>query len=303
MVLQHDVAVVVDSSSCLPEDLLRKWNITVVPHELIIGLRSLRDGVDIQPSEFYRLLSEDSTTKFTTAAPQPRQFLDAFISASKQAQNVLCLTLSSQFSATYRSACAAARMSNGALAGDATRIKVIDSRAAAGGSGLIALAAARWASQGFTLDQVVDRVETLAPKVNLLAYLDTLRYLSRSGRINKIAAWAGTMLNIKPLTELKLGEARMLERPRSRAKAKERLLAVMRQRVADLPIIVNVMEADAIEEAREVSLRIRSKFNCRELIVSQFTPVMGLHTGPGLLGVAFYIDDAEDEAATGREAS
>ncbi len=297
----------VDSSSCLPEDLLRKWNITVVPHELIIGQRSLRDGVDIQPSEFYRLLSEDSSTKFSTAAPQPRQFLDAFIAASQQASNVLCLTLSSHFSATYRSACAAASMSSdGAFSGNPAggpRVKVIDSRAAAGGSGLIALAAARWASQGYTLDQVVAGVERLAPKVNLLAFLDTLRYLSRSGRVHKIAAWAGTMLSIKPLTELKLGEARMLERPRSRAKAKERLLAVMRQRVADLPVIVNVMEADAIEEAREVSLRIQSEFNCRELILSQFTPVMGLHTGPGLLGVAFYIDDADDEPSPGIEAS
>ena len=302
MVLQHDVAVVVDSSSCLPEDLLRKWNITVVPHELIIGQRSLRDGGDIQPSEFYRLLAEDSATKFTTAAPQPRQFLDAFIAASKQASNVLCLTLSSHFSATYRSACAAAKMSSGAFSGNAAggpRIKVIDSQAAAGGSGLIALAAARWASQGLTLDQVVAGVEKLAPKVNLLAYLDTLRYLSRSGRINKIAAWAGTMLSIKPLTELKLGEARMLERPRSRAKAKERLLAVMRQRVFDLPIIVNVMEADAIDEARDLSQRIESEVNCRELIISQFTPVMGLHTGPGLLGVAFYVDDADDAHTPG----
>ncbi len=189
-----------DSSSCLPADLLQKWNITVVPHELIIGLRSLRDGVDIQPSEFYRLLSEDSTTKFTTAAPQPRQFLDAFISASQQASNILCLTLSSQFSATYRSACAAATMSDGALTENpagTTKIKVIDSKAAAGGAGLIALAAARWASQGLSLEQVVAGVERMSPKVNLLAYLDTLRYLSRSGRIHKMAAWAGTMLSIK----------------------------------------------------------------------------------------------------------
>lgn len=303
MVLQHDVAVVVDSSSCLPQDLLRKWNITVVPHELIIGQRSLRDGIDIQPGEFYRLLSDDSSEKFTTAAPQPRQFFDGFMTASQNAANVLCLTLSSQFSATYRSACVAAAMSKdgvsedpeGGHAAQGPTIKVIDSRAAAGGAGLIALAAARWASQGQTLDQVVAGVERLTPKVNLLAYLDTLRYLSRSGRVHKVAAWAGAMLSIKPLTELKLGEARMLERPRSRAKAKERLLAVMRQRVAGHPVIVNVMEADAAEEAQELSQRIESEFNCRELIVSQFTPVMGLHTGPGLLGVAFYAADAEED--------
>jgi len=297
LVQQHDVAVVVDSSSCLPAELLQKWGITVVPHELIIGQRSLRDGVDIRPEEFYRLLAQETTFRLTTAAPQPRQFLEAFVSASQRASSVLCLTLSAHFSATYRSACAAVAMSNGKLSncdGTDTRVKVIDSRAAAGASGLIALAAARWASMGQSLDQVAAGVEELAPRVNLLAFLDTLRYLKRSGRIRQIEAWAGSLLSIKPLTELRLGEARMVERPRSRAKATDRLLAAMHRRVGAMPVSVNVMEADAREDARALSLRIQSEFNCREIFVSQFTPVMGLHTGPGLLGVAFYEDDGSD---------
>ena len=87
----------------------------------------------------------------------------------------------------------------------------------------------------------------------------------------------------------------MLERPRSRAKATQRLLDNMHQRVGGMPVMVNVMEADALEDARALSLRIQSEFNCQELFLSQFTPVMGLHTGPGLLGVAFYVDDSTDE--------
>ena len=292
MVLQHDVAVVVDSSSCLPPDLLRKWNITVVPHELIIGRRSFRDGVDIRPDEFYRLLSQWDHSTLSTAAPQPGHFLEGFLTASKQAPNVLCLTLPAEFSATYRSACAAVELANGRLSN--TRVQVIDSRAAAGGSGLIALAAARWAAMGLGLDQVVTRVKQLVPRVNLLAFLDTLRYLSRSGRVRKIDAWAGALLSIKPLTELRLGEARMLEKPRSRPKATQRLLDIMRQRVGLKPVIVNVMEAGAVKDAQDLSRQIQSDFNCRELFNSQFTPVMGLHTGPGLLGVAFYVDE-EDE--------
>ncbi len=299
MVQQPDVAVVVDSSSCLPAELLQQWNITVVPHELIIDERSLRDGVDISPDEFYRLLTQETASKFTTAAPQPRQFLEAFILASRRASNVLCLTLSAHFSATYRSACAAVAMANGKLSNGGeydTKVKVIDSQAAAGASGLIALAAARWASMGQSLDQVVAGVEGLAPKVNLLAFLDTLQYLKRSGRIRQFEAWAGSLLSIKPLTELRLGEARMLERPRNRTKATERLLAIMHQQAGGMPVSVNVMEADSRRDAQALSLRIQSEFNCREICVSQFTPVMGLHTGPGLLGVAFYgHDDERDE--------
>ena len=289
MVLQHDVAVVVDSSSCLPPDLLRKWNITVVPHELIIDQRSFRDGVDIRPTEFYRLLAEGNSSSLTTAAPQPGHFLEAFQTAGQLAPNVLCLTLSARFSATYASACAAADLAREKMASNS--VKVVDSHAAAGASGLIALAAARWASMGLKLEQVAANVDRLAPKVNLLAFLDTLRYLSRSGRVRKLEAWAGSLLSIKPLTELRMGEARMLEKPRSRAKAKERLLHVMRHRVAGMPVTVNVMEADAVEDARDLSRQIETEFDCQEMIVSQFTPVMGLHTGPGLLGVAFYPND------------
>ena len=293
MVRQHDVAVVVDSSSCLPPDLLRKWHITSVPHQLIIGQRTFLDGVDIHPGQFYRMLDERRQSAFTTAAPQPQHFLDAFLEAGERAPNVLCLTLSANFSATYSSACAALALADGRLSG--IRVEVVDSQTAAGGSGLIALAAARWSSIGHSFEQVIDEVHHLAPKLNLLAFLDTLRYLKRGGRARKIGAWAGTLLGVKPLTELRMGEARMVGRPRNRAKATAGLLDLMRRRVDRKPVVVNVMEAGAPDDAAALARRIETEFSCRELFVSQFTPVMGLHTGPGLLGVAFYVDDGDGQ--------
>ena len=293
MVQRHDVAVVVDSSSCLPSELLRQWNITVVPHQLVVGDRSLRDGVDILPEEFYRLLAQDPTASMSTAAPQPGHFLEGFLAASQRASNVLCLTLPTEFSATYRSACAAAASTNGRLAG--ARVQVLDSRAAAGASGLIALAAARWAATGMGLDELVSRVQQLVPRVGLLAYVDTIRYLRRSGRVRQLDAFAGALLNIKPLTELCQGEARVLEKPRGRANAARRLVGIMQERVSGKPVVVNVMEANAAKDADALRCRIQDEFDCRELITSQFTPVMGLHTGPGLLGVAFYVDE-EDQS-------
>ena len=297
MVQRHDVAVVVDSSCCLPPELLRQWNITVVPHQLVIGDRSFRDGIDIRPDEFYRLLARDDNPVLSTAAPQPGHFLEGFVAAGELAPNVLCLTLPTEFSAAYRSACGAAESADGSLAD--TKVQVLDSRAAAGGSGLIALAAARWAAAGLGLDDIVARVEQLTPRVGLLAFLDTVRYLRRSGRVRALDAWAGALFSIKPLTELRQGEARMLEKPRGRANAARRLLAVMRQRVAGQPVVVNVMEANAPQDAQELCRQIQAEFDCRELINSQFTPVMGLHTGPGLLGVAFYVDDGVDDGDGG----
>ena len=287
MVHQRKVAVVVDSSSCLPGHLLDRWGIHVVAHELVIGDRTFRDGVDIHPDEFYRLLQNGHGTP-TTSSPSPAAFLDAFQSAGEVADSTLCITLASDFSATYSSACLAASTAGREMPGSV--IQVIDSRAAAGAEGLIALEAARAADAGADLEGVVSVVNDLIPRVDLLAFLDTLDYLRKGGRVPRVAAWTGSLLGIRPLTELKMGEARMLERPRSRGKAMERLVSVMGGRVGERPVHVNVMHAQAREDAQELCRRVQEGFDCREVFVSEFTPVMGTHLGPGLLGLAFYSD-------------
>ena len=289
MVHKPDVAVVVDSCSCLPQELVDGLPLFVVPHELTVSGRTFRDGVDIHPDEFYRLVRA-SPAPPTTASPRPAAFLEAFRQASQSAKDVLCLTLSINFSSTYDSARAAARMAGSEM--PHLNVQVIDSRAAAGAEGLIALNAARAAHQGADILQVISVVEELIPEVNMLAFLDTLDYLRRSGRVPLVAAWAGSILGIKPLTELRLGEAKLLDKPRSRSKAMERLAAVMKSRVGSKPVHVNVMHAHSAEDADKLLKRMDQEFDCRELFMSEFTPVMGAHLGPGLIGAAFYTDES-----------
>ncbi|MCE2463319.1 MAG: DegV family protein [Dehalococcoidia bacterium] len=289
MVHKRKVAVVVDSSSCLPRELLDKWDIYVVPHELIIQDRSFRDGIDINPAEFYQhYLNKDHEIP-TTSSPKPVSFLEVFKSAFAVADGVVCIVLSANFSSTCQSAIIATRMAEKDMPG--CRINVIDSGAAAGAEGLIALEAAKVAQCGAGLEEVVARIEELIPHVNLLALLDTLYYLRRSGRVPRMAAWAGAILGIRPLTELKLGEARVLDKPRSHAKGVERLVGVMKDRVQQRPAHVNVMHAHAADSAMKLYHRVETEFNCREIFISEFTPVMGAHLGPGLLGLAFYADE------------
>ena len=288
--VHRQVAVVVDSSCCLPPGLLQQWGIITVPYSIVINGQSLRDGIDIHPQEFYRWLKGNHGVP-TTATPGPQQFSQAFLEAGQVASEILCLTLSSQFSSSYQFACAAVPIAKRAL--PQARIEVMDTQSAAGAYGLIALAAARLIAAGHFLDSVGRHVKGLAPRVDLIAFLNTLHYLGRSGRVPKIQAWAGSLLGIKPITELKLGEARMIARSRSSAKATDRLVAIMHDRVGDRPVHVNVMEADATPEAEALLRRIESEFRCHEKFISQFTPVMGAHTGPGLLGLAFYTDDGE----------
>ena len=287
MVHKRTVAVVVDSGSCLPPELVQHLPIYTVPHNLIIDDRPFRDGIDVAPAEFYRLLQENNHV-LSTSSPTPVNFLEAFRSARDVADSVVCITLSTNFSSTFDSATVAASMAQEELPG--YNIKVMDSKAAAGAEGLIALDAARAAQRGANLDEVVSGVQDLIPEVNLLAFLDTLYYLRRSGRVPRVVAWAGALLGIKPLTEMRLGEAKLLDKPRSRGRATERLLDIMKGRVEGRPVHVNVMHAHSDDDAKRLSQRLEREFDCRDLFVSEFTPVMGAHLGPGLLGVAFYTD-------------
>lgn len=285
MVRDRKVAIVVDSSACILSELLQRYDISVVPHVLVINGQAYRDGVDLGPSEFYRLLQRNLSVP-STAAPKPVDFLNAFTSMSQRSESILCLTLADAFSSTYNSARVAKEMAASSLPD--VPIRVLDTRAAAGAAGLVALEAARRAQEGADLDEVTRRVEELIPEVHLIATLDTLFYLARGGRVPKVAAWAGSLLGMKPIAELKLGEARLLEKPRSRSKAIARMLTIMKERVSTRPIHVNVMHTDALQDAEVLQKQVARDFNCVENFISEFTPVMGAHLGPGLLGLAFY---------------
>ena len=286
MVQHSRVAVVVDSSTCLPQDILQATGITVVPHQLIADERVYRDGIDLDTSSFYEMLKSNSAV-ITTSGPNPQAFLDAFEKVAKETRDILCITLSQRFSpTTYDSANIAARMARDQSPG--LEIRILDSQAVAGSQGFVALEAHRASVKGKDLSEIVSQIESLIPRLHLLAYLDTLIYLGRSGKITKAKAWAGTLLGFKPLVELSQGEATLIERPRSSGKAMKRLLGIVAERTGDRPTHVNVMHANALENAHKLRDRAQEVLNCQEIFISEFTPVMGAHTGPGLLGMAYY---------------
>ena len=279
-----------DSSCCLPAQALKESGIIVVPHQLIADGRVYRDGIDLNTSDFYLMQSLNGSV-ITTSGPNPQAFLEAFRQAAKESQSILCITLSPRFSpVTYDSARIAAR-----LALDERpdlEIHVLDSRAVAGSQGFVALEAHRASQEGAEpVGNGGPHREDSIPRLHLLAYLDTLKYLGRSGKITKAKAWAGTLLGFKPLVELSQGEATLIARPRSNTKAMERLLTIVSERTEGKPCHVNIMHANALERARVLQEQARQSMDCRELFISEFTPVMGAHTGPGLIGIAYYTED------------
>ena len=286
MVTQQKVAIVVDSSSCLAQDIIQDLNISVVPHQLISQNKTYRDGIDIDPSEFY-VIQKSKHVTFTTSGPTPGDFFEKFELAAKRHQSIICITVGSQFSnATLNAATIAARLTYASY--PRTRIKIMDSKAAAGAEGLIALQAARAAKSGQSIEQVVAGIQDLIPRVHLLAVLDTLYYLEKSGRVPKTKAWAASLLGIRPLADLTGGKARLLGKPRGKRRAIDLLFQTAFNHLGDRPAHLNIMHANAPETANIMYIRAKAIFNWQEVLVSEFTPVMGAHTGPGLVGLAFH---------------
>jgi len=254
---------------------------------LVLNGKSYLDGIDLAPTDFYRLLRESSTLP-TTSAPPPARFLEAFQQASEYADSVLCIAVASRFSSSLDSARDAARDASEILPD--TRIEVLDSESAAGGEGLIALEAWRAAKNGADLERVLKRAKAISEKVRLLAFVDTLYYLWKGGRVPRLAHAGTSLLKLKPVFELAQGDVNNLARPRTTRRAIGRLVELMHDRVSSEVVHATVMHADAANAAEELRVRVESEFDCAELFVSEFTPVMGAHIGPGLVGVAFWCE-------------
>ena len=283
------VAILTDSTCCLPPELVEQYDICVVPLEIIYEGKSYRDGIDMTPGEVYKIMRKRQNMP-TTSTASAGDFLNAYRRLGQEAESILCITLTSLQSMTFDAASAAREIAKEELRN--TAVEAFDSRAVSGALGFIVLEAARVASQGANLGQAVEAARNMMGKVNFLAMLDTLYYLARLGRIARAAAWAGSLLSMKPIVEHSpaIGETTPVARPRTKTRAVERMLEIMAQRMGDSRVQVMVHHADELEEAEKLAAEIKSRFNCLELHLTEFTPVMGVHTGPGLLAIAFYAD-------------
>jgi DegV family protein with EDD domain len=282
------VAVVTDSSSCVPKEVVEQYGVHILPLILIFEERSYRDGVDITSREFYELLKKAKKLP-TTSSPSPGEYLEAFRKLSKQANGILCITLPPHLGMAFNSATEAREIAKEAL--PQVDITVFPSKGPALAQGFIAQAAARVAASGGDLAQVTLAAQDMMEKVNAICMLDTLYYLAKGGRIPKAAAWAGSLFKIKPILDA-TEDVRLLGRCRTRKRALRRMIEVMKQRTDGKSLCVNLMHANVPEEAEKIKSDILAQFNCLEFYVTDFTPVMGAHTGPGAIGFSFYAADS-----------
>jgi DegV family protein with EDD domain len=275
------VVVVTDSSATVPADLAKELNIHVVPIVLAINGFIFQDGIDITPTEMYRLLRNGKHAP-ATSAPSVGDFLRVYAAAAQEASGIISIHLSPKLSATHSAATAASQLV------EEVPIQVLNCHTAAMGQGFVVLAAARKAAEGASMEAVAARARDVAAKMNLLATIGTLEYLHRGGRIGSAATLLGTALQIKPVLYVADGHVDVFARPRTKSKAIRVMLDYIAEQANGQPLHVAVLHADVPEEAERLRQEIAREFHCDELYVTELTPVMGAHTGPGVLGIVFY---------------
>ncbi len=276
------VRIVTDSVADLPPQLVGCLGIRVIPLLVNFGEESFRDGVDIGPDEFYRRLAAGGTYP-TTSVPPPEAFLEVYRELAREGAEILVVTLSSRLSGT----CEVARQAATEMVGGC-RIEVIDSGQAIAAEGLVVISAARAARQGAGLDEVIALVRYNLGRVAMRATFDTLEYLARGGRIGRAQALLGSVLHVNPVIGLRDGEVYPYGRERSRQRAINRLYefaAGYRNIEA-----AAVEYATALPEAEALAERLARLVDRDRIMVTQASPVIGTHTGPGLLVVSILGD-------------
>ena len=282
------VTLVTDSSACLTADLVARDGIVVVPLAFLFDGDLRFDGA-LSGREFYALLK--SSRRFpTTTSPAPGAFLEAFQQARQRgADAALCITLPSRYSGTYSSALNAAELARQEM--PRFTVRVVDSGGLAMCHGFAVLAAARALESGAGIEEAADVARAVGSRAHLIGALDTTRFLAKSGRVPWIVHWATSALQIKPILSARGQEVKAIARVRTLPRALDRLLSFLEQQGEGKPSLhVAVMHADASDTARELADRIRERWQPQELLVTEFTSVMGIHSGPGFVGLAFYSD-------------
>jgi len=260
--MAKQVAVVTDSISCLNKYLVSRNGIRIVPATFTSQGKVYRDWVDVSPTEAYEIFLKDPDS-FGTSPPAPMEYVKVFRELGEKGKDILCITITSKFSAMYDTARAAAGQVSEEF--PAISIEVLDSLTTTAAEGLIALAAARTAAEDKGLNEVIRTAKEVKDKVNFYILLGTIRHVYRSGRIPKIASVVGSKVNIKPILTMSSGLIKFAGAARSMERGMGRLLEILRSQVGQSPVRVAVMHAYAPERAEILMKRLSAEFNCTEL--------------------------------------
>lgn len=278
------VKVITDSTAYLPQEVLEELDIKVVSLGVNFTDSSYKE-VEISNESFYELMAQSPKVP-TSSQPSPADFYEVMLKTVEQGDEIAGVFLSSDFSGTYYSAVTARKMIQEKY--PEAKIELIDSRSAATPVGYGAIAGAKGAREGWPLEKVVVKIKEVVSKGRLFFVPKTLEYLKKGGRIGGAAALVGTLLQVKPILTVQDGRVAVFDKVRTSEKALARLVEVFAQDLKQTGgAEVTVLHINCLEDARALAKQI-AEISCLQVGIGSIGPVIGLHVGPGTLGIAYH---------------
>jgi len=283
--LHQKIAIVTDSTADIPQALAQELGIVVVPLNVIFGERNFKDGVDISSQGFFEMLPQ-STVHPRTSQPSPGEFADVYNQVLEHSQEIISIHISSVMSGTHQSAALAADMVGKG------RVTLVDSLSTSLGLGLVVVAAARARNEGASRQDIEAKVKDLCAKLIFVLSVENLVWLERNGRIGKASALLGALLNVHPILRLKDGG--IVAHTKVRGKMSKVLTSLVESAGEFVPqgsrVRVAIMHGNCPARAAELRALVEAAYKVEETIINQIGPVVGVHVGPGAIGLVIVPD-------------
>lgn len=279
--------IITDSSCDVPLELLTQYDIDFVPFYVSFdGVNYYKEYIEISVEEFYKkLINEKLFAK--TSLPSVQDYMDVFKPNLDKGMDILCFCITAKFSGSYQSAVNASNILKEEYPG--RKIIIVDSIQATAGQGLVLLETARMKSSGFSIEKCYQTIENIKHTCSVTFTVATLEYLKRGGRIGLVSAFAGSILNIKPIIQLNVGELRPYSKSRGRKKAVKEVVEIVMKEVGNNKHDYEyfVLHSECGEDAAEIIKRLKDKHNIDvTLPYSYVGATIGCHIGPSAVGIA-----------------
>ncbi len=276
----NEYAVVTDSASDIPKEFVEKYKINVIPIYIHYNDKEFKDGIDIDSNKIYSLQKKEKVI-FTSSSPSPQDFVQVYKKLLREYKNIFSIHISSKLSAVIKSA----RIARGLLKAE-KKIKIFDSLSGAMGTGFMALTAAKAIAKKYPYEKILRMLNFLKDNIKLYGTIDTLKYLRRSGRVPAAASLISRILKIKPLLGIKDGLVEMFGISITRYGS---IMEITRRVIRDFKkerwVIVSIIHTLSLKESKRIMRKIQSSLKCVDTMITECTPVIGAHTGPGLIGI------------------
>ncbi|MFB4162623.1 DegV family protein [Alteribacillus sp. JSM 102045] len=279
------VKIVTDSTADIPLELVKKYNISVIPLKVVMGNETFQDGVNLSPESFYKKLEEADDLP-STSQPTPYEFETVYRRIAEQNEDnfttILSIHLSSELSGTVQSATLAAEEVN-----DQINVEVIDSKRASYAIGIVVVEIAKLAQEGASLSECKAKLELLLKHTNVYFLVDTLEYLQKNGRIGKASALIGSLLKMKPVLSLtEDGQVYAYHKARGRKKALAVIQEALKNQYRNQPVHIGVSHAESKESGEELLQMAEEVLNTQSTAMSKIGAVIGAHTGRGTVAIS-----------------